>query len=329
MQPTPKFAWFNGEVVSWDRCVLHVRSQAAFWGANVFEGVRAYWNDANVQLGLFRVQDHLTRLRASMKCVGMTTAWSDQELIAATQSLLRANEAREDTHIVIVAYFDMGPNFDSMCLIEETGVHITAVPLARSPRFESGATACISSWRRISDDTMPPRIKTGANYQNSRLAQHEATRNGYDTAFLLNNRGTLAEAPGSCVMVVRDGELFTPPGTSSVLEGITVASVSQLARDAFEIETTKREIDRTELYLADEVFIAGTLSEIQPITSVDRRIVGNCAPGALTRKLQALYDQVARGGDLTRGWFLPVHGDVDKSAVARQAAIPTTLESSL
>ncbi len=307
MQSNPEFSWFNGQVVPWDKCVLHARSQAAFWGANVFEGVRAYWNEATGQLDVFRLQDHLTRLRASMKCVGMQIAYSDADLIEATLVLLRANQVREDTHIVIVAYYDMGPNFDPMCHIEETGVHITAVPMPRSPRFESGASACISSWRRISDDAMPPRIKTGANYHNSRLAQHEATRNGYDTAFFLNHRGTLAEAPGSCVMMVRGGELCTPPGTSGVLEGITVQSVSQLARETLGIETTKREIDRTELYLADEVFIAGTLSEIQPIISVDRQVVGTGDPGPLTRKLQSLYDASARGAAKADGWNLPVH----------------------
>lgn len=307
MQSNPEFSWFNGQIVPWEKCVLHARSQSAFWGANVFEGVRAYWNETARQLDVFRLQDHLTRLRASMKCVGMQIAYSDADLIEATLELLRANQVREDTHIVIVAYYDMGPNFDPMCHIEETGVHITAVPMPRSPRFESGASACISSWRRISDDAMPPRIKTGANYHNSRLAQHEATRNGYDTAFFLNHRGTVAEAPGSCVMMLRDGELCTPPGTSGVLEGITVQSVSQLARETLGIETIKREIDRTELYLADEVFIAGTLSEIQPIISVDRQVVGVGDPGPLTRKLQVLYDTSARGGAKADGWNLPVH----------------------
>ncbi len=307
MTTNPEFSWFNGHVVAWEDCVLHGRSQAAFWGANVFEGVRAYWNQATGQLELFRLQDHLTRLRASMKCVGMQIDYSDAELTRATIDLLRANKVREDTHIVIVAYYDMGPNFDPMCHTEQTGVHITAVPLGRSPQFATGASACISSWRRISDDAMPPRIKTGANYHNSRLAQHEATRNGYDTAFFLNQRGTVAEAPGSCVMMVRDGELCTPPGTSGVLEGITVQSVSHLARSELGIETIKREIDRTELYLADEVFIAGTLSEIRPITSVDRQIVGDGKPGSLTRNLQALYDCAARGEVLTDGWNMAVY----------------------
>lgn len=307
MQSTPEFSWLNGRIVPWEQCVLHARSQAAFWGANVFEGVRAYWNGQTGQLDVFRLPDHLTRLRASMKCVGMRIAYSDIDLVNATIDLLQANQVREDSHIVIVAYYDMGPNFDPMCHIEETGVHITAVPLGRSQRFEDGASACTSSWRRISDDAMPPRIKTGANYHNSRLAQHEASRNGYDTAFFLNHRGTLAEAPGSCVMVVRGDEICTPPGTSGVLEGITVQTVSRLARETLDVETVKREIDRTELYLADEVFIAGTLSEIQPITSIDRHLVGTGEPGQLTRRLQALYNRVARGGADVDGWNTPVY----------------------
>lgn len=319
MTNSPDFSWFNGKIVPWDQCVLHARSQAAFWGANVFEGVRAYWSPKTQALDIFRLQDHLSRLRRSMKCVGMEIKYSDAELIAATLDLLRRNLVRTDVHIVIVAYFDMAPNFDPMCHTEDTGVHITAVPLGRSPRFEAGASACISSWRRISDDAMPPRIKTGANYHNSRLAQHEATRNGYDTAFFLNQRGTVAEAPGSCVMMVKDRVLYTPPGTSGVLEGITVASISELARDNLGIETVKREIDRTEIYLADEIFIAGTLSEVQPITSLDRQQIGTGAPGPLTRELQGIYDAAVRGSARQDGWNMPVYPVVEAVKVVEAA----------
>lgn len=293
-QKAPKYAWLNGEIVEWDDCVVHVRTQGAFWGANVFEGIRAYWNDEQQQLFVYRMGDHLSRLRASMKCLSMPVRYSDAEIIAACLEVLRANAYRRDVHIVLVPYFAMGKNFDPLCYTDDTGMHITALPMPRSPRYFEGAKAAISTWRRISDDTMPPRIKTGANYHNSRLAQHEANRNGYDTAIFLNSRGTVAECPGSCIAMYHNGVLSTPPGTSGVLEGITVASVQRLAQAHLPVSFVHREIDRTELYLADEVFMCGTLSEIQPIIAVDGKPIGNGLPGPMTQQLQALYETEVR-----------------------------------
>jgi branched-chain amino acid aminotransferase len=319
MSPAPANAWLNGAIVRWEDCVLHARSQGAFWGANVFEGVRAYRQDDD-GLAMFRLDDHLARLARSMRSLRMTVDYSAADLRDACVELLRANAVTEDTHVCVVAYFGMAPNFDPLCQIEEAGVHITAVPMPRSPRYAGGAAACISSWRRISDDTMPPRIKTGANYHNSRLAQHEAVRNGYDTTLLLNQRGTVAEAPGACVVMVRDGRLVTPPATSGVLEGLTVATVAEIARDELGIDLERREIDRTELYVADEAFLCGTLAEILPITSIDRMPIGTGSPGPLTRQLQGYYDAVARGRAERPGWTTPV-GIAARGRAAAPAAV--------
>jgi branched-chain amino acid aminotransferase len=173
-------------------------------------------------------------------------------------------------------------------------MHITAIPMPRSPKYDRGATATISTWRRISDDTMPPRIKTGANYHNSRLAQHEAVRNGFDTALFLNQRGTISEGPGSCLMMYNKGVLTTPPGTSGVLEGITVDSVAKIAEQQMDLKFERREIDRTELYIAEEVFTVGTLSEITPLISVDRKVIGNGQRGPIVQELQHLYELEVR-----------------------------------
>jgi branched-chain amino acid aminotransferase len=312
MTSPPPYAWLNGSVVAWDDCVLHARSQGAFWAANVFEGVRAYWNSADEDLYLFRLSDHLTRLRRSMKCVHLELKHSGEDLADACVDLLRANKFREDVHLVIVAYFGMGPGFDPLAITDDTGVHITAVPWRRGERYHRGVAASVSSWRRIGNDSMPPRIKTGANYHNSRLAQHEATRNGFDTTLILNQRGTLAEAPGACVMIVRDGRLITPPAASGVLEGITLATVDELAQRHLGIGVEFRDIDRAELYVADEVFLCGTLAEILPITSVDRLPVGDGRPGALTRSVQNLYQQAVLAQPDDRRWTRAVH---DKRAV--------------
>jgi branched-chain amino acid aminotransferase len=277
------------------------------WGANVLEGLRGYWLEADRQLSIFRLQDHLARLHRSMKCMRMRVAHSDAEIEQACVELLRANEFAEDVHLVLTVYFTS----DTVWRTEGTGMHVTAVPMPRSDGYLRGISACISSWRRIGDDTMPPRVKVGANYHNSRLAQEEAIRNGYDTSLILNQRGTLAEAPGSCLVMVREGRLVTPPGTSGVLEGITLATVEELAAQELGLELERREIDRTELYVADEAFLCGTLVELQPIVSVDRLEIGSGEPGELTRTLQRLYDRAARAEPPYRRWATPVYERVE------------------
>jgi branched-chain amino acid aminotransferase len=291
MSNPPQFAWQNGRIVPWDQCVLHARSQGAFWGANVFEGVRGYWNSRDERLYLFRVDDHFARLERSMRSLRMEIAYSAADLQTAISDLIIANEWQQDVHVCVVSYFDQGPNFDPLGPTDDTGVHITATPMPRSRGYADGVSASISSWRRISDDTMPPRIKAGANYHNSRLAHHEALRNGYDTTLLLNQRGTVAESPGACVVMVRDGRLVTPPGSSGVLEGITVATIADLAAEDLGLPLDRREIDRTELYIADELFLCGTMAEVLPITSLDRMPIGSGQPGPLTRQLQELYQR--------------------------------------
>lgn len=307
MPAAPPYAWLNGVIVPWDQCVLHARSQGAFWGANVFEGVRGYWNGADEQLYAFRIADHLARLRRSMKSLHMEIGQTDEELRRACVDLARANDFRQDVHICLVAYFGTGPDFDPLSYTTDTGVHITSTPVPRSAAYDRGVSAAISSWRRISDDSMPPRIKTGANYHNSRLAQHEAVRNGYETAFLLNQRGSVAEAPGSCVVMVRDGELVTPPGTSGALEGITVATVAEIAGAELGMTLHRREIDRTELYVADEIFLCGTMSELLPVISVDRITIADGVPGPITCRLQGLYDRAVRAPAAHHDWSTPMY----------------------
>jgi branched-chain amino acid aminotransferase len=318
----PRYGWLDGRLVPWDRCVLHVRVPGAFWGANVFEGVRAYWQPTERQLTAFRLADHLARLRRSMHCLNMTIAYEDAELTEACRDLLRANEFAQDVHIVIVGYFGLGETFDPISHADVTGVHITAVPAPHAPGGGVGLAVGVSSWRRIGDDTMPPRIKTGANYHNSRLAHHEAVRNGFDTALLLNQRGTLAESPGSCLVVIRDGELVTPPGTSGVLDGITVATVAQIAERELGLVLRRREVDRTELYMADEAFLCGTLHEVLPVTSVDRIPIGAGVPGPITEMLQAGYRRAVHGDAAYRAFATPMLAPVGDGIMTTLTTLP-------
>lgn len=304
----PPFAWLNGRTVPWNECVLHARAPGGFWGANVFEGIRGYWRADERQLYAFRVRDHLARLRRSMKCVRMNVAYSDDDLERACLDLLRANDFHTDVHVTVTGYFDLAESFDPMSYTEQAGVHITAVPAPSvASHAERGVDVCVSSWRRIGDDTMPPRIKTGANYHNSRLAHQEAVRNGFDTALFLNQRGTLAEGPGSCLVMVRDGELITPPGTSGVLEGITVASVAEIAERELAVPLRRREIDRTEMYVADEAFLCGTMHELMPIVSLDRIPIGDGRPGPLTRRIHQRYVQAVHNDPRYPDWTTPTY----------------------
>ncbi|HTZ42545.1 MAG TPA: branched-chain-amino-acid transaminase [Jatrophihabitans sp.] len=292
--PTPQYAWLDGEVVPWDRCVLHARSQAAFWGANVFEGVRGYWCPEEQEILAFKMDQHLARLWQSMKSLHLRIEFTPSQLTEACAELVRANEFRQDVHLCVVSYFGMGPGLDPLAYTEETGVHITAVAAPTPPAGHS-VEAKVSTWRRISDEAMPPRIKTGANYHNSRLAQHEAVRDGYQTALLLNSRGTVAEAPGSCLVMVRNGQLVTPPGSSGVLEGLTVDAVAGLAERVLGMHLVRREIDRSELYIADELFLCGTMAGLLPIRSVDRIEIGDGGVGQVTQQLQAAYSDLVHG----------------------------------
>lgn len=294
------YAWLDGAIVPLEDCVVHARSQGGFWGANVFEGIRAYWQPEDGSFRLFRLTDHLQRLSFSQSVLRMPRRFDDEAITQAIATLLRVNDVRADVHVCVVAYFGTAPNLDNLGFTDSCGMHITAIAAPRSPRHERGIEVCVSSWRRITDDTSPPRVKTGANYHNSRLAHHEAVRNGYDTALLLNQRGTVAEAPTSCLVMVRDGRLVTPPATAGALEGLTLDTLGVLAVTELGLELERREIDRSELYAADEVFLCGTLAEITPVVTIDRLAVGDGRRGPLTQQLQVLYDREVRYGSSER-----------------------------
>jgi branched-chain amino acid aminotransferase len=287
----PAYAWMDGAIVSWNDARLHVRTQGAFWGANVFEGVRGYWQPATERLRFFCVEEHLRRLRDSAKCLRMPVATTDAQFHAALLALAEANGFTEHVHVVIGLAYGMGVRCESLGHIDTVHTHITAIEMPRSPHLLRGIAAGTSSWRRISDESMPPRIKTGANYHNSRLAHQEAIKAGYQTALILNGKGTVAESPGACVAAVMGDTVLSPPSTAGALPGITLRMVEKLAR-AQGLQFTQREIDRSELYLADEVMLCGTLAEILPVTSIDRIQIGDGTPGPVVRRLQQQYDQL-------------------------------------
>jgi branched-chain amino acid aminotransferase len=216
MKTTEFKIWMNGKLVPQAEAVLPVNSAAVFYASNVFEGIRAYWNEADGELYAFRLAEHFARFRESMKMMRFTIPYQDLDLYEAVRQVLTGNEAREDIHMHLVAYVG-GPGLEAT---SPTGMYINP---RRRPRIGdgNGLTCCISSWQRTSDNAIPIRLKCGANYQNGRLAALQAKADGYDSPIFLNQRGTVAEGTGATFFMVRKGKLVTPPVTSDILESIT------------------------------------------------------------------------------------------------------------
>ena len=294
---TPKFLWWNGERRPWDECTVHVSEIGWSTVGAVFEGIRAYWNAEREELHVFRLQEHMERLLRSQKLLRLPIHYDRDTLMAAAVDLLTANDIREDSYVFPLAFtaetrkrrYDR-PGFESE-------LYITTKPMPSHLLTGMTMTAKVSSWRRISEDVMPPRAKNISNYRNGQLARLEASDDGYDTAILLNHHGNVSEAPGACVMFVRDGVLVTPDLTSGILESITRDALLTFARESLGMPVQERVVDRTELYLADEVFSCGTAAEISPIVEIDHYTVGDGAIGPVTRKLEQLFDNVLRGNE--------------------------------
>jgi branched-chain amino acid aminotransferase len=273
----------------------------------VFEGIRAYTGDSPEELYIFRLREHLERLERSMKLVRLPLAFRLDELTEATLDLLRANQVREDTYIRPLAYAANTYGKRVAQIGNEAALVISTNPMATHLKSGLAHHANISSWRRISEDVMPPRVKNLSNYRNSQLASTEARLDGYDTTILLNQHGKVSEGPGSCLMIVAGGKIITPDLGSGILESITRDALIVLGREVLGVEVIEREVDRTELYLADEAFLCGTAAEITPIISVDRHTVGDGKPGPVTHALEAAFEDVLRGREPRYAhWRTPV-----------------------
>jgi branched-chain amino acid aminotransferase len=303
----PKYLWWNGRRMPWEEATVHVTDLAWSTVGAVFEGIRGYWNEEQQELYVFRLQEHMDRLIDSMKLVRLPRDYAADELIEASVALLRANDTREDTYIRPLAYSQNSSGKRLSDTAVDLGLLINTHPMASQLTSGDAIKVKVSSWTRISDTVMPPRIKNISNYRNGQLATMEAKADGYDNALLLSPQGKVSEAPGACVMMVRKGQLVTPPVTDGILESITRDAILTMARESLGADVVERSIDRTELYLADEVFLCGTAFEVTPVVEVDRYQVGNGEIGELTGSLQQLYDDVLRGReDRYAAWRTPV-----------------------
>jgi branched-chain amino acid aminotransferase len=284
----------NGRLVPADEAVLPVNSAAVFYAANVFEGLRAYWNAADEELYCFRLDEHFARLRESMKMMRFTIPYRDEELHDAVREVLTGNEVREDIHMHLVAYV-LAPGMDAT---SPTGLYITPRWRGRMTGESRGLRCCVSSWVRTSDNAIPIRLKCGANYQNGRLALLQARADGYDAPIFLNQQGKVAEGTGASFFIVRKGKLVTPPVTSDILESITRTTlIEEICPHLLGLPVVEREIDRTELYVAEEAFFCGSGYEITPIVSIDRFPLGDGEVGPITSRILARYMDLVRGVD--------------------------------
>jgi len=302
---TSRYLYLNGKIVPYDEAKIHVQSGAVKYGASVFEGLRAYWNPQQGELYVFRLAEHIDRLYESMRLMRMDQAFTREELASSILEVLRKNEYRQDVHIRQSVFIEADEALDATGPV---GLAVDAKPHKVTDR--PGIDACISSWTRISDASMPPRIKCSANYQNGRLAMLEARTNGYDGALVLNGRGKLAEGPGACCFIVRKGVAVTPPVTADILESVTRATLLELFHEELGQTPEVRDVDRTEVAVAQEAFLCGSGWEITPILSIDRLPLGDGRqPGPVTRAVQACYFAVVRGEKPAyRGWLTPVYG---------------------
>ncbi len=305
MKPfVPKFVWFDGKLVRDEDAKVPVMTHAIHYGTSVFEGLRGYWNSKN--LNIFRLQDHIKRFRNSGKVYSIALRFTDKEIANAIIQICKKNNVKESCYIR--PFYFIGKHGINLHVTENTPTHAAIVMFPFGELFNrNGIKVGISSWRRIHDISTPPLAKMGGNYLNSILATQESKRNGYDEAILLDHLGNISEAPGENIFIIRDGKLLTPPPSSSALEGITKDSVVKIAED-LGYQTVEREIPRTEIYFADEVFLTGTAAEISPVISVDGKKVGDGKVGKVTENIRKVYSDITMGKNKKYSkWITPVY----------------------
>jgi branched-chain amino acid aminotransferase len=300
-----EFIWMNGEVVPWEDAQVHVLTHALHYGTSVFEGVRCY--DTEIGPAVFRHQDHVDRLFRSAQAYFMELPFTAEEIRSATLDLIARNKL-SSCYIRPIAYrgygsmglFPLTVDVDVTIAVWEWGLYLG------EDGKRDGIRAKISSWRRISPETLIPYAKAGGQYLNSILAKVEAHNAGYDEAILLDHVGNVCEGTGENIFVVRDGVISTPAMTSSILEGISRDSIIKIAADMGH-EVVIREIAADELPLADEIFLTGTAAEMVPVRELDDRPVGTGKPGEITKALLAVYEDALYGRDERyRDWLDPV-----------------------
>ena len=302
-----KYAFFRGKIVPVEEAKISIMTHALHYGTGCFEGIRAYWNEEEKQLYVFRMQEHYERFHRSCRLILIDLPYSVEELGEITVELLRKEGFQADTYVRPLAY--KGSEVIGVRLHDLEGhLAMFAVPFGRYIEKEEGADVCVSSWRRISDNAVPARGKLTGSYINSAFIKTEAIWNGYDEAIVLTQDGHVSEGSAENLFIIRGGKLITSPVTDNILEGITRATIMRLARDELGLEVVERRIDRTELYVCEEAFFCGTGVQVAAIARVDHRPVGEGRMGPIVSQLRDLYFDVVKGKvEKYRDWCTPAY----------------------
>lgn len=303
----PNFAFFEGKIVPYSEAKVGVATHALNYGTGAFGGVRAYWNEDEEQLYVFRPMDHYLRLLQSAKLLRSVIKHTPEELIAITLEVLRKEGFRQDCYVrplIYKAEEKIGVRLHDL----KDDITIFCVPFTRYIENDEAANVGFSAWRRIDDNVIPARGKISGAYVNSALIKTDAMLSGFDEALVLTQNGHVSEGSAENVFMVRDGILITPPVTENILEGITRRTIMMLAKEELGVEVVERPIDRTEVYICDEFFMTGTAAQVTAIAHIDHRPVGDGVMGPITAKLKQMYDDLVRGKIAKfRDWNVPVY----------------------
>jgi branched-chain amino acid aminotransferase len=308
----PKFAYYKGEIVPFEQATISVMNHTFNYGTGAFGGLRGYWNEDEEQLFVFRPLDHFRRLLNSAHVLMFDIGHTPESLTSALLELLRTENWQTNIYIrplVYVSNDQIGVKLHGL----NPDIVIFSLPFG-SYMSEGGAHVTISSWRRIDDNNIPARGKIIGAYANSALIKSDAVNAGFDEALVLNQDGHVSEGSAANFFMVRNGVVYTPPITENILEGITRRTIMHLLSEEMGLEVVERQIDRTEVYLAEEAFFCGTGVQIAPITRIDHRMLGDGQIGPIVQELRQLYFNVVTGRvEKYRDWLTPVYQTVPAS----------------
>ena len=306
-QGRPRYAFFDGHIVPFEQATVSVLTHSFNYGTGVFGGLRGYWNDDEEQLYVFRPLDHFERLIQSASLLRIRIPYTAEELNDILNTLLRAENFRQNCYIRPLAYKStemIGVRLHDVA----DALTMFAMPFGSYIANEDGAHVCFSAWRRVDDNAIPARGKIVGAYANSALIKSDAVLAGYDEALVLNQQGHVTEASAANIFVVRRGVVYTPPPQADVLEGIVRRALITLMRDDLGLDVVERDIDRTEIYVADEVFLCGTGVQVAAITRVEHRPIGAGIMGPITESARNLFFRVVQGRVAQyRDWLSPVY----------------------
>lgn len=288
-----EYVYFEGEIVPEEKAKISIKTNSFHYGTAVFEGIRAYYDKEQNKIFALFFKEHYQRLFKNMRFLNMEIEESIDELVEITKELIRKNDIKNDIYIRPIVYFsdlEIGPKL----LGYNAKIAIYLYPLGDYIDINKGVKAIVSSWTRLNDNMIPPRLKVAGAYVNSALAKTEAILKGADEAIFLNKNGYVSEGSAENIFIVRDGKLITPPVSDDILEGITRWAVMEIAKD-LGYEVIERSITRTELYIADEVFFCGTGAQISPVVEIDNKKIADGKPGKITKEIQKVYFDAVRG----------------------------------